>query len=156
MADILSKLSKPAGATRSKTRLGRGVGSGLGKTAGRGQKGQYARRGTFKPYFEGGQTPLQRRLPKRGFNARNPAIVAEVNVSVLERFSAGVTIDVNTLRQHGIIKGAFDRVKILGNGTLTKKLTVSAHSFSKSAVEKIERAGGKAVVVEESSALAEN
>ncbi len=147
MADTLSKLAKPEGATRDKIRKGRGVGSGLGKTAGRGQKGQYARRGTFKPWFEGGQTPLARRLPKRGFKNVFRAIVAEVNVSALELFEAGAKVDEAALRGRGIIKGKIDRIKILGKGDLTKAVTVTAHSFSKSAQEKIAKAGGKAVLL---------
>lgn len=148
MADTLSKLQKPAGATREKTRVGRGVGSGLGKTAGRGQKGQFARRGTFKLHFEGGQTPIQRRLPKRGFKPPFPAKIAEVNVGALERtFEAGANVDEKALREHGLIKGPADRIKVLGWGELTKKITVTAHSFSKSAAEKIQKAGGSAVVL---------
>src|SRR5215471_16284064 len=101
MADALSKLSKPAGASRGKARVGRGPGSGVGKTAGRGQKGQYARVRGFKPHFEGGQTPMQRRLPKRGF--RNPfsKVIAEVNVGDLEAFDAGAKIDEKALVAHG-------------------------------------------------------
>lgn len=147
MADTLSKLAKPEGATRSKIRKGRGVGSGLGKTAGRGQKGQYARRATFKPSFEGGQTPLARRLPKRGFKKHNQAVVAAINVGQLEIFAAGESVDERALRARGLIKGQADRVKILGSGELTKKITVTAHSFSKSAQEKIQKAGGTAVLV---------
>src|SRR6266850_2036344 len=105
MADTLSKLIKPVGASRPKTRKGRGVGSGLGKTAGRGQKGQFARRGTFKPGFEGGQTPLARRLPKRGFTNPFPAKVAEINVGQLEIFTAGAKVDERSLREHGLVKG---------------------------------------------------
>jgi large subunit ribosomal protein L15 len=147
MADTLSHLAKPAGSTRPKTRPGRGVGSGLGKTAGRGQKGQYARSRGFKPHFEGGQTPIQRRLPKRGF--RNPfaSIVAEVNVGDLEGFAAGTAVDVKTLIARGLVKGRFDRIKVLGEGDLTKAVTVSAHAFSKVAAEKIQRAGGKVVLL---------
>jgi large subunit ribosomal protein L15 len=147
MADTLSNLGKPPGATQEKTRLGRGVGSGLGKTAGRGQKGQYARTRGFKPHFEGGQTPLHRRLPKRGF--RNPfqATIAEVNVGDLEGFPAGTSIDVEGLIEHGLVRGRFDRVKILGSGEITKAVTVTAHAFSKGAAEKIQRAGGKVVVL---------
>lgn len=147
MADTLSKLAKPEGATRGKVRKGRGVGSGLGKTAGRGQKGQYARRATFKPSFEGGQTPLARRLPKRGFTKHNPTKVAEINVGSLEIFNAGAKVDEASLRERGLIKGHADRIKILGNGELTKSVTVTAHSFSKSAQEKIAKAGGKVVLV---------
>jgi large subunit ribosomal protein L15 len=147
MADTLAKLGKPAGASRPKTRVGRGPGSGLGKTAGRGQKGQYARTRGFKPHFEGGQTPLQRRLPKRGF--RNPfsAVTAAVNVGDLEVLTPGTTVDERVLLERGLVRGRFDRIKILGNGELTKSMTVSAHAFSKSAVAKIEKAGGKVVVL---------
>ncbi len=154
MADTLSKLAKPEGATREKIRRGRGVGSGLGKTAGRGQKGQYARRSTFKPWFEGGQTPLARRLPKRGFKKHNRDVVAAINVSELELFDAGSKVDEQALRERGIIKGRADRIKILGNGDLTKPVTVTAHSFSKSAQEKIAKAGGKAVLVAVAQAAA--
>lgn len=152
MADTLGKLQKPAGATRGKIRKGRGVGSGLGKTAGRGQKGQYARRATFKPWFEGGQTPLARRLPKRGFKNPFPKVTAEINVSTLDLFDAGAKVDEAALRSRGIIKGKIDRIKILGKGDLTKAVTVTAHSFSKSAQEKIAKAGGKAVLVAVASA----
>jgi large subunit ribosomal protein L15 len=147
MADTLSKLAKPEGATRDKVRLGRGVGSGLGKTAGRGQKGQYARTRGFKPHFEGGQTPIQRRLPKRGFINPFPTVTAEVNVGDLEVFSAGANVDEQALVARGLVKGRFDRIKILGDGELTKAVTVSAHSFSKTAAQKIQKAGGKVVLV---------
>jgi large subunit ribosomal protein L15 len=147
MADILSKLAKPEGATKKKTRRGRGVGSGLGKTAGRGQKGQFARVRGFKPHFEGGQTPIQRRLPKRGFTNPFPTKVAEVNVGDLEVFAAGANVDERALRDQGLIKGRFDKLKILGNGDLSKGVTVTAHAFSKAAAEKIKKAGGKVNVV---------
>ncbi len=147
MADTLSKLAKPEGATRPKTRVGRGVGSGLGKTSGRGQKGQYARVRGFKPHFEGGQTPIQRRLPKRGFKNPFAARIAEVNVGDLEIFTAGAKIDEQALVARGLIRGRFDRIKILGDGELTKAVTVSAHAFSKTAAEKIQKAGGKVVLV---------
>lgn len=143
MSDTLSKLAKPEGATKKKTRKGRGVGSGLGKTAGRGQKGQYARTRGFKPHFEGGQTPLQRRLPKRGFRNPFPVKTAEVNVRDLEIFDAGANVDERSLRERGLVKGVVDRIKILGDGEISKSVTVTAHSFSKSAAEKIEKAGGK-------------
>src|SRR6201981_1022496 len=104
MADDLSKLAKPAGATRPKTRLGRGPGSGLGKTAGRGQKGQYARTRGFKRHFEGGQTPIQRRLPKRGFKNPFPTLVAEVNVGALEVFAAGANVDESSLTKRGLLR----------------------------------------------------
>jgi large subunit ribosomal protein L15 len=151
MADTLSKLANPEGATRGKTRIGRGVGSGLGKTAGRGQKGQFARRSTFKPWFEGGQTPIARRLPKRGFIKHDQAVVAEVNVGQLDLFDDGAKVDERALRDRGIVKGHADRIKVLGNGELTKKLTISAHGFSASAKEKIEKAGGTVVVLEPAS-----
>jgi large subunit ribosomal protein L15 len=147
MADTLSKLAKPAGATQSKIRRGRGVGSGLGKTAGRGQKGQYARTRGFKPHFEGGQTPIQRRLPKRGFTNPFPARVAEVNVGDLEIFAAGAKVDAQALVARGLVRGRFDTIKILGDGELTRAVTVSADAFSKVAAEKIQKAGGKAVLV---------
>jgi large subunit ribosomal protein L15 len=148
MADILSKLQAPEGAVTAPRRIGRGVGSGLGKTSGRGQKGQKARsKGNInKLHFQGGQTPMQRRLPKRGF--RNPFPVALVTISVGElskRFGAGATVDEAALRAARLIKGAVDRLKILGDGELDKALTITAHAFSKSAREKIEGAGGKAL-----------
>jgi large subunit ribosomal protein L15 len=146
MADTLSKLHKPVGSNSKKLRKGRGVGSGLGKTSGRGSKGQYARNGV-KRGFEGGQTPLTRRLPKRGFNPPFRVLLAEVNVGDLERFDAGAKVDEKALRACGLVKGRCERIKILGNGELKKKITVSAHAFSKSAVAKIEKAGGKAVLL---------
>lgn len=158
MADILSKLQAPVGANRDKTRRGRGVGSGLGKTAGKGQKGQKARHpGKFsKRQFEGGQTTLQRRLPKRGFYNHFALSTAIINVGDLERFEAGTTVDEALLRQERLVRGAWDRVKILGNGELTKALTVSVHAFSASAVEKIERAGGKVIKLETSEGEGES
>ena len=149
MSDRLSKIHAPKGANTAKTRAGRGVGSGLGKTAGRGQKGQKARStgGMGRLRFQGGQTPMQRRLPKRGF--RNPFAdkVAEINVGELEAFDAGATIDESVLREFGILRGRADKVKILGDGDLTKKLVIRAHAFSKGATEKITKAGGQAVVL---------
>ena len=147
MADSLSKLSKPQGATSSKTRLGRGTGSGLGKTSGRGQKGQYARTRGFKPHFEGGQTPIQRRLPKRGFTRPSSTLTAEVNVGQLEVFAAGANVDSKALEARGLVKGRYDRIKILGDGDITKAVTVSAHAFSKTAADKIQKAGGKVVLL---------
>ena len=147
MADVLSKLLKPAGATSKKIRRGRGVGSGLGKTAGRGQKGQYARSRGFKPHFEGGQTPLHRRLPKRGFKAPFSAVIAEINLAQLDVFAAGTKVDAAALRSKGLIKGHFDRLKVLGNGELSKSLHITADSFSKGAKVMIEAAGGKALLV---------
>ena len=146
MANDLSKLLKPAGSTSKKIRRGRGVGSGLGKTAGRGSKGQYARTRGFKPHFEGGQTPLHRRLPKRGFKNPFPTKVAEVNDGDLEIFSAGAKVDAAALKSKGLIKGQFDKLKILGDGELKKGLHITADSFSKSAKTKIEGAGGKAIL----------
>ncbi|WP_437952160.1 50S ribosomal protein L15 [Sorangium sp. So ce296] len=147
--DILSKLQAPEGAVTKRLRVGRGVGSGFGKTSGRGQKGQKARAGgnINKKHFQGGQTPIQRRLPKRGF--RNPLadIVANVNVGALEAFDDGAQVDVAALQASRLVQGRFDVLKILGSGELTKKLTVTAHRFSKGAIEKIEKAGGKAVVL---------
>ena len=150
MADRLSKIAAPKGANTRKTRAGRGVGSGLGKTAGRGQKGQKARStgAMGRLFFQGGQSPLQRRIPKRGFRNPFPVAVAEVNVGTLEAFDAGQTVDEGALRVMGFVKGHADRLKILGNGDLTKKLTVRAHAFSKGALAKIEKAGGKAIVLE--------
>jgi large subunit ribosomal protein L15 len=147
---ILSRLSPPPGAVRRKKRVGRGIGSGLGKTAGRGQKGQKARQpGNFhKKAFEGGQMPLARRLPKGGFVNLFALKVGEVNVRDLARFDDGATVDADALVSIGLLKGAFDVVKVLGNGELTKKLTVRAHRFSKGAREKIEAAGGRVEVVE--------
>src|SRR5271168_1815915 len=124
MADSLSKLAKPEGSTRPKTRLGRGVGSGLGKTSGRGQKGQYARSRGFKPHFEGGQTPIQRGLPKRGFRNPFPTRTAEVNVGDLDGFAAVANVDEKALVGHGLVRGRFDRIKVLGNGEITKAMTV--------------------------------
>jgi large subunit ribosomal protein L15 len=140
---ILSRLSPPAGAVRGKHRVGRGIGSGWGKTAGAGQKGQKAR-GTMKRLgFQGGQMPLQRRLPKIGFNNANFTIeYAPVNVEELDIFDAGQVIDENLLRENRIVRGRWDGVKLLGSGELTKKLTVKVHAVSASAREKIEKSGG--------------
>ena len=156
MADRLAKLGAPIGANTKKTRVGRGVGSGLGKTSGRGVKGQKARStGQMgRLWFEGGQTPMARRLPKRGFKKHNRDVVAAINVSQLEMFDAGAKVDERALRERGIIKGQADRIKILGNGDLTKAVTVTAHSFSKSAQEKIAKAGGKTVLVAVAQAAA--
>lgn len=151
MADVLSNLKKPAGATVKKVRLGRGVGSGVGKTSARGQKGQFARRATFKPGFEGGQTPLYRRLPKRGFTNKFAVAHVELNVGALEAFAAGTHVDEAALRARGLVKGQCDRIKILGTGELTKSLTVVAHAFSKGAQEKIQKAGGTAQLLSSAS-----
>ena len=142
---ILSRLRAPEGAVSKKKRKGRGIGSGLGKTAGKGMKGQKARSpGNFsKLGFEGGQMPLYRRLPKRGFNnSKFAKKIAVFNVSDLARFDAGTTVDQAVLREAGLLSRRVDGVKILGNGELDKALTVKAEGFSKSAIEKIEKAGG--------------
>lgn len=143
----LQELSPAPGATKKAFRVGRGHGSGNGKTAGKGHKGQHARSGGgVRPGFEGGQMPLQRRVPKRGFNNIFATRYAIVNVSDLERFEDGATVDAEALLQAGILKKTLDGVKILGNGELSKKLTVNCAAFSASAKEKIEKAGGKAEV----------
>ena len=140
---------KPAvGATTAPKRLGRGVGSGLGKTSGKGHKGAKARSGGGKrPGFEGGQMPLTMRLPKRGFTNIFRKEYAAVNIDRLEMFEDGAVVTPVTLIEYGIIKNVQDGVKILGNGELTKKLTVQANKFSESAKQKIEAAGGKAEVI---------
>ena len=133
---------------KAKKRVGRGPGSGMGKTATRGEKGQKKRSGaSIAPWFQGGQTPLYRRIPKRGFTCINHKDIVAINVSVLDRFEDGAEVTVDTLVECGIVKNPRDGVKILGNGELTKKLTVKANAFSKSAVEKIEALGGKAEVI---------
>jgi large subunit ribosomal protein L15 len=139
----LNNLKPKKGARHAKKRLGRGPGSGHGKTAGRGEKGQKSRSGFSRSLgFEGGQMPLHRRIPKRGFTNIFKKDYAVVNVADLERFDNGATVDEATLRQAGLVKGSHDGVKVLGNGELTKKLTVTATKFSKSAKEIIEKAGG--------------
>ena len=144
----LSNLRPADGAKQSDNfRRGRGHGSGNGKTAGKGHKGQKARSGSPRPGFEGGQMPLYRRIPKRGFTCINHKDIVAINVSVLDRFEDGAEVTVDTLVECGIVKNPRDGVKILGNGELTKKLTVKANAFSKSAVEKIEALGGKAEVI---------
>lgn len=144
----LQNLQPSAGSTKHAFRKGRGAGSGNGKTAGRGHKGQWARSGGgVRPGFEGGQMPLARRLPKRGFHNIFGTTYAPLNVSALECFESGSEITTELLVESGIIRNIKDGVKILGNGELTKKLTVKAAAFSASAKEKIEKAGGKAEVV---------
>ena len=144
----LSNLHGAAGSAHSDNfRRGRGHGSGNGKTAGKGHKGQKARSGAPRPGFEGGQMPLYRRLPKRGFKNRNSKEIVAVNISVLENFDNDAVVSVDTLIEKGIVKNPRDGVKILGNGELTKKLTVQANAFSASAKEKIEALGGKAEVI---------
>ena len=143
----LGDLSPAMGATTSKKRLGRGIGSGLGKTSGKGHKGQWARSGGgVRPGFEGGQMPLIRRIPKRGFNNHFRKVYSIVNLSVLEGFEANSVVDMQVLNEKGLIKELNDSIglKVLGNGTLTKPLTVRASSFSAAAKEAIEKAGGKA------------
>ena len=144
----LSNLQPAEGSKHSDNfRRGRGHGSGNGKTAGKGHKGQKARSGAPRPGFEGGQMPLFRRIPKRGFKCRNSKIIVSINVSDLNRFEDGATVTVDSLREAGLVKNPRDGVKVLGNGELTKKLTVSVNAASKTAVEKIEAAGGKIEVV---------
>jgi large subunit ribosomal protein L15 len=145
MANVLSNLHPPVGAVRNKTRKGRGVGSGLGKTAGKGQKGQKARHaGNFsKMAFQGGQTPIQRRLPKRGFRNPFPTDTVSVNVSSLEKkFEAGATVDFEALVKSGLVDKGATRVKVLGDGDLTRKLTLKVHAISAGAKAKVEAAGG--------------
>ena len=144
----LSSLKPAEGAVSSDNfRRGRGHGSGNGKTAGKGHKGQKARSGAPRPGFEGGQMPLYRRIPKRGFTCRNHKEIVAINVSVLERFEDGSEVTVASLIEAGIVKNPRDGVKILGNGELTKKLTVKVNACSKSAAEKIEALGGKVEVM---------
>ena len=144
----LSNLRPAEGSKHSDNfRRGRGHGSGNGKTAGKGHKGQKARSGAPRPGFEGGQMPLYRRLPKRGFKNRNTLEIIAINVSALEVSENGATVSVDTLKEKGIVRNPKDGVKILGNGELTKKLTVQANAFSASAKEKIEALGGKAEVI---------
>lgn len=145
----LHELSPAPGSVRESKRIGRGHGSGQGKTAGKGHKGQKARAGRgFRVGFEGGQMPLQRRIPKRGFNNIFATRYAIVNLSALNAFENGSEVDLAALQQAGIVKKAYDGVKVLGNGTLEKSLTVKAAAFSESAKAKIEAAGGKAEVIE--------
>ena len=144
----LSNLRPAEGSKHSDNfRRGRGHGSGNGKTAGKGHKGQKARSGATRPGFEGGQMPLYRRIPKRGFTNRNTLEIIGINVSALEAFEAGSEVTVETLIEAGIVKNPRDGVKILGNGELTKKLTVKANAFSAGAKEKIEAVGGTCEVI---------
>ena len=144
----LSNLSPAEGSKHSDNfRRGRGLGSGNGKTAGKGHKGQKARSGAPRIGFEGGQMPLYRRLPKRGFTNRNSKDIVGINVSELERFRSGSTVTVEKMMEVGLIKDARDGVKILGNGELTKKLNVKANAFSATAKEKIEALGGTVEVI---------
>ena len=145
----LHELEKNIGATHSKKRVGRGPGSGLGKTSGKGEKGQNARSGGgVKPTFEGGQLPLFRRIPKRGFkNAMFKTEYAVINLEDLNRFEDGTTVTPALLKEQGIVKNQLDGIKVLGNGKLEKKLTIQANKFSKSALDKIKESGSKAEVI---------
>ena len=144
----LHELQPAAGSKKARTRVGRGLGSGLGKTSGRGQKGQNSRSGGgVRSGFEGGQMPLYRRLPKRGFTNFNRVEYAIVNVEDLNKFEAGAVVDTAALMECGLIKKELDGLKVLGNGELKVALTVKAHKFSKSAAAAIEAAGGKTEVI---------
>ena len=144
----IHELTPAADSNKAVKRIGRGHGSGNGKTAGKGHKGQKARSGgSIRPGFEGGQTALARRIPKRGFNNIFATKYAVINVSDLEMFNDGITVDAELLKASGLIKKELDGIKVLGNGELTKNLTVKAAKFSAAAKEKIEKAGGKAEVM---------
>jgi large subunit ribosomal protein L15 len=145
----LSNLKPPRGSRHRKVRVGRGMGSKLGKTSGAGNKGQQSRRGySRRPGFEGGQMPLHRRLPKRGFSAPDSTTYAVINVETLNAFSAGDSISPELLQSLGVLRVKRERLKILGDGELNVALTVQAHAFSKSAEEKIKAAGGKVEVLQ--------
>ena len=154
---ILNDIHRGVRRNKKRKRLGRGPGSGVGKTAGRGHKGQGSRAGSSaKPTFQGGAMPLVRRVPKRGFNNRWALTVAVVNVGQLDAaFDAGEEVTLESLAQKNLAKGRFDVLKVLGNGELTKKLKISAHRFSKSAVEKIEKSGSEMVVLPGKTPVAE-
>ena len=143
-------LKAPLGAKKNRKRIGRGPGSGTGKTSGKGHKGQNARKGGGTPLgFEGGQTPLYRRLPKRGFkNFPFKKEYNEINISILNKFENDQVISIKLLKKMGMLKSNYAKIKILGDGKFEKKLVVHAHKFSKTAKEKIEKAGGKAVIIE--------
>jgi large subunit ribosomal protein L15 len=143
-------LKAPVGSKKNRKRIGRGPGSGTGKTAGKGNKGQNARKsGGTSVGFEGGQTPLYRRLPKRGFkNSKFKKLFSEINVSILNKFENDQVIGVKLFKKMGMLNSKFQKVKILGDGKLEKKLEVHAHKFSNSAKEKIEKAGGKIIIIE--------
>jgi large subunit ribosomal protein L15 len=146
----IHELGKDPGRAKKRKRCGRGEASGLGKTSGYGHKGSQARSGRGKGYgggFEGGQMPLQRRVPKRGFKNPFRIEVAVVNLDSLESFDSGATIDVDALKDRGLVRNRAQVIKVLGNGDLTKKFTVKAHRFSKSAQEKIEAKGGKVEII---------
>ncbi|MBP5678642.1 MAG: 50S ribosomal protein L15 [Bacilli bacterium] len=145
----LNELQRNIGATHAKKRVGRGPGSGLGKTSGKGQKGQKARSGaSINPVFEGGQLPLYRRIPKRGFkNARFKTVYGVINLADLNKFEDGTVVTPALLKDTGLVKKQYEGIKVLGNGKLEKKLTIQAHKFSESALEKIKEAGSKAEVI---------
>ena len=145
----LHELEKNIGATHAKKRVGRGSGSGLGKTSGRGQKGQKARSGgSINPVFEGGQLPLYRRIPKRGFtNAKFKTVYAVINLADLNVFEDGTVVTPALLKETGLVKNQLDGIKVLGNGKLEKTLTIQANKFSTSALEKIKESGSKAEVI---------
>ena len=145
----LHELRKNPGATKTRKRVGRGMGSGLGKTSGKGEKGQKARSGVSIPAtFEGGQLPLYRRLPKRGFsNAPFKILYATINVDDLNRFADGTVVTPELLKDCGLLKKQYDGVKVLGNGTLEKKLTIKANKFSREAIAKIEKSGSTQEVI---------
>ena len=144
----LHELTPAAGSKKEAKRVGRGHGSGQGKTEGKGHKGQKARAGKgVRPGFEGGQMPLQRRVPKRGFNNIFAKNIVAINVGSLNKFEDGAVVDTQALVDAGIVKNSFDGIKVLGNGSLNKNLEVKVAAFSASAKEKIEKAGGKAEVV---------
>ena len=145
----LNELQRNIGATHAKKRVGRGPGSGLGKTCGRGQKGQKARSGaSINPVFEGGQLPLYRRIPKRGFkNARFKTVYGVINLADLNKFEDGTVVTPALLKDPGLVKKQYEGIKVLGNGKLEKKLTIQANKFSESALEKIKEAGSKAEVI---------
>ena len=143
---MLHELKPAEGAARPAKRKGRGAASGNGKTAGYGHKGQKARSGATRPGFEGGQMPLARRLPKRGFNNIFATVYTTIKVSDLDRFEDGSVVDIAAMRKAGLIKKVNDGIKVLGNGEISKKLTVEAAAFTATAKEKIEKAGGKTEV----------
>jgi large subunit ribosomal protein L15 len=148
MSVKLSNLHPPHGSRHRKVRVGRGMGSKLGRTAGKGNKGQRSRKGfSQRPGFEGGQMPLHRRMPKRGFHSHFGTIYSVVNVSSLNAFDAGEVVTPELLRAAGLVRGKTASIKVLGDGDLTPGLTVRAHAFSKSAADKIAKAGGKAEVL---------
>ena len=145
----LNELQRNIGATHAKKRVGRGPGSGLGKTSGKGQKGQKARSGvSISPVFEGGQLPLYRRIPKRGFkNARFKTVYGVINLADLNKFEDGTVVTPALLKDTGLVKKQYEGIKVLGTGKLEKKLTIQANKFSESALEKIKEAGSKAEVI---------